>query len=149
MAGKRDGVDLNMSDIDWESLELQKRMTATAFQVLQMRVQVKGDFLQASLDDLHEGVRNTDTMSVVFAHPLASLSKFPVQVLVLSIGLFFIRQAIEGFTPTHFETRLIRFTTLETREPTVVGVGISKLSLLLGRNPDDPLHPGIRSGFRV
>jgi len=139
-----DGVNSSLAELDLDAPELEKRM----YEVLRMRVHMKGDFLHESLTNVHQGVQNTDTTSVIFAHPLGSLSKLPMQILVLTFGLYFIPGIVDFFIPIYLdETRHIRFSTLEMRVPqaTDAGVGISRLSLLLGRSPDDPLRPGIRS----
>jgi len=146
MTDAKDGVDFSWDEqLDLEAPELKTRV----HEVLRMRVHMTGDFLHASLTNVHQGVRNTDTMSVIFARPLGSLSKLPMQIMFLVFGLCYIPSIFEGFAPKYFETRHIRFSTFETRVPqtTVAGVGISKLSLLLGRSRHNLLHPGIRSIF--
>ena len=139
---KIDGANSSLAELDSTAPELEERM----YEVLRMRVHMKGDFLHESLTNVHQGVRNTDTTSLIFARPLGSLSKLPMQVLVLTFGLYFIPGIVDFFTPQHLnETRHIRSSILEMRVPqaTDAGVGISRLSLLLGRSPDDPLRSGI------
>ena len=138
IADQPDGV----AELDSEAPELKKRV----YEVLRMRVHVKGDFLHASLADVHHGVRNSNTPSVIFAHPLGSLSKLPIQVLLLVYGLYFgVSTIFEGLRPMSLnKIRHIRFSTLETRVPksTLTNVGISRLSLLLSSRRNDPLRPG-------
>ena len=143
LAEATDGVDFGLAELDSEAPELKERV----YEVLRTRVHIKGDFLHASLDNVHHGVRNTDTASVLFARPLGALSKLPMQLFLLAFGLYFVPNVFENFTPQFLETRHIRFSTLQTRVPqaTVADVGISKLSLLFTSSQRDPQRPGRRS----
>ena len=139
-----DGVDSSLGELDYETPELKERV----YQVLRTRVHIRGDFLHASLDKIHHGVRNTDIASVFFARPLGALTKLPMQIFVLVVGLYFVPDVFENFTPEFLdETRHLRFSTLETRVPqaTIANVGISKLSLLFTGSKQDPRRPGTRS----
>jgi len=139
-----DGVDSSLGELDYETPELKERV----YQVLRTRVHIRGDFLHASLDKIHHGVRNTDIASVFFARPLGALTKLPMQIFVLVFGVYFVPSIVEGFKPQYLdETRHFRFSTLETRVPqaTIADVGISKLSLLFTSIPRDLQRPGRRS----
>ena len=141
MAHEQDGIESNIHELESEGPELQARMTAAVYAVLMMQILLQGGFLQAVLTAVHHGVENTDTAIVIFARPLGALSRLPMQLLVLVMGLYFMPQTFRGFTPHFVETRHVRLTTLEMRDPKkVVCVNISKLSLLLGRSPNDPLN---------
>ena len=144
IADEKDGVDFGLVELSSEAPELKERL----YQVLRMRVHMQGNFLHASLDNVHHGVRNTDTASVFFARPLGSFGKFPMQLFALVFGVYFVPSIVEGFKPQYLdETRHFRFSTLETRVPqaTVADVGIYKLSLLFTSIPRDPQRPGRRS----
>jgi len=141
---EEDGVDFSLVELGSEAPELKERV----YQVLRTRVHIKGDFLHASLDNVHHGVRNTDIASVFFARPLGALTKLPMQIFVLVFGVYFVPSIVEGFKPQYLdETRHFRFSTLETRVPqaTIADVGISKLSLLFTSIPRDLQRPGRRS----
>jgi len=62
-ADEEDCVDFRLVELGSVAPELKERV----YQALRTQVHIKGDFLHASLDNVHHGVRNTE-QQVSFSH---------------------------------------------------------------------------------
>ena len=114
--------------------ELRDMLTARVYEVVRARC-LLGNFLHSQLTESSLGVSTAHTWSTLFTSPLTSLSKFPIQLLILLVGICFVPSLHKAITAEdYFEITHLRFEVLEVRASTAQGPqapGVERLDLLL------------------
>ena len=105
----------------------QHLVTMRALAMVRVRNSLPGFFMHERLNQVRHGVRQADATMVLFTRPVGAISKAPILLIILIVGIYF---GIDLFgsngrlavSARHnvFEARHMRFTMLETRSPEFV-----------------------------
>ena len=75
-----EGIDVDVGPLDLEGEDLKDVLCVRMMEVVRILCHIKGDMLQALVDEMHQAMTKADTIMVLFARPLGALKKLPIQV---------------------------------------------------------------------
>jgi hypothetical protein len=77
-----EGIDVDVGPLDLEGENLRDVLCVRMMEVVRILCHIKGDMLQALVDEMNQAMTKADTAMVLFARPLGALTKLPIQVFL-------------------------------------------------------------------
>ena len=74
------GIDVDVGALDLEGEDMKDVLGVRLMEVARILCHIQGDMLQSLVDEMSQSVTKADTTMVLFARPMAALTKRPIQV---------------------------------------------------------------------